>query len=224
MLFSLLSNISQRRGRIDVFYYLVSKEHQFWQSPTGKSAFVEVRESSREVPAYHLSEKIQNWCIEEHKNKFHFTYITPHSWQNRKFQERCSQPEFLPQGKVRVCEWKAGVPRSARHCQRAQFGLAPSRIEEFCITGGQGEAGGTSRRVFREDQRDSGFATHCGVNQEVCPWVTGGALTEDSLSSQLEESGGGDCFFRFEDSSARLQGTWKIKETWHHWRKTKIFQ
>lgn len=64
MLFSLLPNISQRSGRIDVSYYLVSKEHQFWQSPRGKSAFVEVRESSREVPAYHLSEKIQNWCIE----------------------------------------------------------------------------------------------------------------------------------------------------------------
>lgn len=42
------------------FYCLLLEEQQFWQSLTDKSTFVEVQQSSREVPAHHWNKDTQD--------------------------------------------------------------------------------------------------------------------------------------------------------------------
>ena len=39
-----------------------------------------------------------------------------------------------------------------------------------------------------------------------------------SLPKAVSKDWGGDSYFIWEDNNAKLQGTWKIKETWHHQR------
>lgn len=37
------------------------QEHQFWQSPTNESAFVQVQECNREIPTHYWRRKIKTW-------------------------------------------------------------------------------------------------------------------------------------------------------------------
>lgn len=71
----------------------------------------------------------------------------------------------------------------------------------------------TEKRAFVEVQFQRGCSSP--LEQKLWVWM--------HCSGHLIKAGGGGCYFKCEDSSTKLKGTSKIKETWHHQRITIIF-
>ena len=88
---------------------LFPTEHQFWQSPMDDSTFVGAWESSGEVPAHCWRKK--STIIDTLKKAWFYLHCPSHKAVQLSAERDALSQWFLPQGKVRACEWMPSSPR-----------------------------------------------------------------------------------------------------------------
>lgn len=117
-----------------VFYHIPSKEHWYWQSVTNESAFVEVQESSRDIPAHHWSKKIwEIGHIEEDKwNGFTLYTLSFPEGSKALYQGRPSWPMISPAGESWACEWMPTSPNVQDDSKETYSFLTLYRIQR-CV-------------------------------------------------------------------------------------------
>lgn len=78
----------------------------------------------------------------------------------------------------------------------------------------------TDRKEYKFKNSAPRGSKKCGAGVSTeglrMPQITRRADRGISLQSQSVETRGGYHYYKWKDSNSRLQGTWKIRETWYH--------
>ena len=103
-----------------IFYCLPNKGYQFWQLPIWKSASVEVRESSREVPVYQWvkKSKINQTLMRVRGTVLFYQCHFNHKMAQLSAKRKLLGLQFLPWGKLRAFKWTSGFPSCVEYCQK----------------------------------------------------------------------------------------------------------
>ena len=152
-----------------IFYCLPNKGYQFWQLPIWKSASVEVRESSREVPVYQWvkKSKINQTLMRVRGTVLFYQCHFNHKMAQLSAKRKLLGLQFLPWGKLRAFKWTSGFPSCVEYCQKKKNNkkkkhlfLAPFRALNMLHDWVQEQTERIAAKGLRWYQGDSDLTDH----------------------------------------------------------------
>lgn len=159
----------------EVFYYLALKEQQFWHSPVDDSSFVEVWESSGEVPAHCWSKTICD--LDTLKGARGVTSLYLHQPSSKvallsagRYFSAC---DVSPWGKWKHESENSISPAVQETAKKAHFFLVPSRILRWAAWLRGREGLGEQQLGLGTYKGTWNLLAPCGRHQEAHPWLLG---------------------------------------------------